>query len=470
MADFDAKPGEMHAPVKTFNKLKLTPGRIDAHTCPDSQPYALLWDTEASGLALRTTPKGVKAWHFQFRIDRKPGNLTIGSTSTWTLSDARAEARRLKVLVDQGVDPRDEKKEKATERQQRKDKQKKDALTLKELWNDYVAEHAQGWSAGHLRDHHSVMREPGLPVARMLNKKTKAGPLWALANERVVDIPPKIEGWLKKEKQSRPTLARKAYVLLKTCLSWHGIELGAVLDGKDRRNLKRAIPKPKTKDDVLEASQLAAWWQEVGKLPFVSSIFLKCLLLIGCRRNELAELRWDDVDLTWNRMTIKDKVEGSRVIPLTPYVRLLIQDLKAKGERIDAEREEARLKRARNTGSDPDAGKGDLNLVFRGIRGHGGTQDIEKPHAKACQAAGLPHITQHGLRRSFITLAEEAGVPSGAVAQICGHKPSALVERSYKRRSIDRLTEYHQKIEEFLTTEAKASIIPIVSDDIEEAN
>jgi len=442
--------------MSNTTKLRLTPARIQSALCDEGKPYSLIWDTEAAGLALRTTRAGIKAWHFQFRIDGKAGNLTIGSTSTWTLGDARAEARRLKVLVDQGIDPRDEKKEKAAERQQRKDKQNKDALTLLDLWRDYVTEHESGWSQGHLRDHHSVMREPGLPIPRMKDKRTIPGPLWALAKERVVDVPSKIESWLKSESKTRPTLARKAYVLLKTCLSWHGIELGAVLDGKDRRNLKRAIPKPKTKDDVLEASQLAAWWHEVGKLPFVSSIFLKCLLLIGCRRNELAELRWDDVDLKWNRMTIKDKVEGSRVVPLTPHVRLLIQELKAKGEKIDVEREEARLKRARNTGSEPNAGKGDLNLVFRGIRGHGGTQDIEKPHAKACQAAGLPHITQHGLRRSFITLAEEAGVPSGAVAQICGHKPSALVERSYQRRSIDKLTEYHQKIELFLVNNANA--------------
>jgi hypothetical protein len=36
-------------------------------------------------------------------------------------------------------------------------------------------------------------------------------------------------------------------------------------------------------------------------------------------------------------------------------------------------------------------------------------------------------------------LGEEAGVPAGALAQIMGHKPSALVERHYKPRSQDAL-------------------------------
>lgn len=443
------------------SKIKLTPSRIHAAACPADKADITLWDADALGLGLRLYRGGQKSWWFQFRIDGKAARIKIGDADPikgWPIGDARDEARRLRVLVDQGEDPRQERKGKAQERQAQKLKQQTEELRLKDLWNDYVSEHAQGWSAGHLRDHHSVMREPGLPIPRMKNKKTIAGPLWELANTRVVDIPPKLVVWLTNEKQARPTLARKAFILLKTCLSWHGIELGAVLDGKDRRNLKKAIPKPKTKNDVLEASQVAAWWQAVNDLPFVSSSFLKCLLLVGCRRNELASLSWGDVDMNWNRITIKDKVEGTRVVPLTHFVRWLLLDLKAKGEKVDAEREEARLKRARNTGSAPEAGKGNEELVFRGIRGHGGTQDVEKPHAKACQAAGLSRITQHGLRRSFITLAEEAGAPSGAVAQLCGHKPSALVEKSYKRRSIDKLTEYHQQIEDFILAAAQVEV------------
>ena len=49
------------------------------------------------------------------------------------------------------------------------------------------------------------------------------------------------------------------------------------------------------------------------------------LLLTGARIATLSQ--WADVDFRWQSMTIKDKVEGQRVIPLTPYVASLLVSL-----------------------------------------------------------------------------------------------------------------------------------------------
>jgi intergrase/recombinase len=53
------------------------------------------------------------------------------------------------------------------------------------------------------------------------------------------------------------------------------------------------------------------------------------------------------------------------------------------------------------------------------------------------------------------TLAEWVEAPTGLVAQIMGHKPSAIAEKHYTRRSIDFLREWHVKIEAWILTEAK---------------
>ena len=445
------------------NKIKLTPARIQAAVCPSAKADITLWDAEALGLGLRLYRGGQKSWWFQFRIDGKAARIKIGDADTkagWPIGMAREEARRLKVLVDKGEDPRAERKAKTEERDKLQDQAQKEALTLGEAWEKYVEEHENGWSKSHLRDHHAMMREPGQPTRGTRSKQTIAGPLWSLAHERLIDVPARLESWLKKESATRPTSARKAFVLLKTCMAWHGVEISEALDNKTQRRIKRALPKPQIKDDVLDASQLSAWWSEVDKLPFVSRAYLMSLLLLGCRREELAQLRWADVDLKWNRLTVNDKIEATRVIPLPSPVKALMLDLKHRGEVVDLEREGDRLKRARVTGSDEDAGVGDLELVFRGIRGHGGPSIVHKHHTRAAEAAGLPHMTQHGLRRTFITLGEEAGIPSGAVAQICGHKPSALVERSYKRRSLDKLTEYHEQLAAWILTQAGVVIEP----------
>lgn len=69
-------------------------------------------------------------------------------------------------------------------------------------------------------------------------------------------------------------------------------------------------------------------------------------------------------------------------------------------------------------------------------------------------AAGLPHTTLHGLRRSFGTLAEWVECPVGIVAQIQGHKPSAIAEKHYRVRPLDLLRLWHERIEVWMLTEA----------------
>ena len=71
--------------------------------------------------------------------------------------------------------------------------------------------------------------------------------------------------------------------------------------------------------------------------------------------------------------------------------------------------------------------------------------------------AGLPHVSLHGLRRSFATLSEWLELPVGVVAQIQGHKPSAVAEKHYKRRPIDLLRMHHEKLEAWILQQAKVT-------------
>ncbi len=80
--------------------------------------------------------------------------------------------------------------------------------------------------------------------------------------------------------------------------------------------------------------------------------------------------------------------------------------------------------------------------------------EVLKPLRKAMKAAGLPLFSLHDLRRSFGTLAEWCEVPVGVVAQIQGHKPSALAEKHYRRRPLDLLTLWHVKIESWILEQA----------------
>jgi integrase len=46
--------------------------------------------------------------------------------------------------------------------------------------------------------------------------------------------------------------------------------------------------------------------------------YLQTLLLTGARPGEVLGLRWEDVNTKWRGLTIRDKVEGERVISHSP--------------------------------------------------------------------------------------------------------------------------------------------------------
>ena len=73
--------------------------------------------------------------------------------------------------------------------------------------------------------------------------------------------------------------------------------------------------------------------------------------------------------------------------------------------------------------------------------------------------AGIPHVSIHGLRRTFSLLGEAAGAPAGAIAQVMGHKPSAIAE-GYRPRSIDALRPYLALIEAFILEKAGIAFDP----------
>ena len=160
--------------------------------------------------------------------------------------------------------------------------------------------------------------------------------------------------------------------------------------------------------------------------------YLQCLLLTGARREELAGVKWDDLDFQWKSITIKDKFEGKRTIPLAPFVESLLAALPRRNEWVF---------------SSPTAASGRLMEPRIG-------------HNKALTAAGLPALSLHGLRRSFGTLAECVECPAGVSAQIMGHKPSAIAEKHYRRRPLDLLRRWHTKIESWILEQANIDFVP----------
>lgn len=418
-------------------RKKLTADRIRKFKCQAGTPQSFLWDSEVPGLGIRATA-GAKVFVYQGRLDGKTLRVKIGDVRSWTIDSddpekpgARQEARRLQTLIDQGIDPRDEKKDRLEKAEAKRAEAQRKEHTVGDAWAAYIEAKKSKWSARHYADHIDIAKPGGEKVQR--GKGTiKAGPLASLMPIKLNDLTSaRVESWLKAEAAMRPARARLAFSLLRALIKWCDSKpeyKGMVgLDICSTRIKKDHIPRMAGKDDCLQKEQLPAWFSAVKRLSSNTiSAYLQTLLLTGARREELASLKWENVDFQWNSLTISDKVENERTIPLTPYVRALLVNLPRK-----------------NT------------FVFESpTSASGRVSEPRHAHNRALAVAGIEGLTIHGLRRSFGTLSEWVECPVGVVAQLMGHKPSAIAEKHYRRRPLDLLRMWHEKIEKWILEQA----------------
>lgn len=423
-------------------RANLTANRLALAKCEAGKQQTFFWDGKTPGLGLRVTASGAKSFIFESRLNSRTVRLTIGDTRTWTIGKAQSEATRLKALTDQGVDPRQQRRDSAASAEAARQEKQQKTLTVGEAWQNYIDIRKAKWGEHHLRNHLNMAKVGGEARTRGRRKgeaaTTQPGPLHCLLSLRLVDIDAKVvRDWLQPLAEKTPTQAAQTYRALRAFMTWCGDQPAYLhlihAEACNRRLAKDVLPRAKAKTDCLQREQLQGWFQEVKRIgnPVISA-YLQALLLTGARREEMAHLRWKNADFQWNSLTIRDKVDGERIIPLTPYLANLLSNLPRRNEWVF---------------SSPTAASGRL-------------QEPRINHNKALTAAGLPSISLHGLRRSFSSLTEWIECPVGVVAQIMGHKPSATAEKHYKVRPLDLLRMWHTKIEAWMLAQAGIAFEP----------
>ena len=407
----------------------LSPGLLERATCPDGCAFALLRDADTKGLRLRITKAGGKHWQYETRL--KGGKLFTRSLGEWsaiTIKAAQSEARDLRSQTTRGIDPREvERKaaDAAAEVAAAKDKEKAAAdvaqaaadaqsvaraITVGDLWPLYLAngrpKRREAWKPGYRADLDAMAAAGGVKKKRGTGA-TRPGPLHPLMALALVDVTEDaLQVWFEAEAATSRHQAARALMMFRGFLRW----CAARPDYRKlvNREAGRApailenLPANIKRTDALEAAQVAGWWAGVAQLGNRSaSAYLRALLLTGARREEMATLKWADVDFVWRKLTIANKVEATRTIPLSDYLAEILGQLPRVGE-----------------------------YVFASGSKSGRLTDTRASHAKALNSAGIAGLTIHGLRRSFSLLGEAAGAPAGAIAQVMGHKPSPSLSLS----------------------------------------
>jgi integrase len=410
-------------------KVAFTAGRVAGFKCPADKAQAFLWDSTAPGLGLRVTPAGKSAYIVQSRFEGQTIRVTIGSPDAWSIPQAQEKAREFQRQIDEGRDPREVKAAITAADVEKRDDTKRQTVTAGDAWTAYLAERRPHWGQRHYQDHLTKAAPGGVPGKRSaVLQPGILAPLLALPLRDLNTAT--IEAWATREAKTRPTVARLAWRLLKAFLGWcaEQTEYASAVPDKNPAKSKRAresLGRPGVKSDALMREQLPAWFAAVKGIhnPVVAA-YCQVVLLTGARPGEVLAMQREDLNTQWRGVTIRDKVEGERVIPLTPYVAHLLAALPLRNE-----------------------------WVFSGVR----SAVVAAPnelHATACKVAGLQGLTLHGLRRSFKSLTEWLEIPAGVVAQLMGHKPSATAEKHYTVRPLDLLRIHHERIEAWILEQA----------------
>lgn len=413
-------------------KIAFTAGRVSGFKCPLGKKQAFLWDATAPGLGLRATPAGKPAYVFQSVYRGKDIRITIGSPAAWSISEAQAKARELQRLIDGGKDPRDLKRdalaaqaEKQAAAAAKVEADKAAALTVGDLWPLYLAtgkpKRKDAWKPRYRADLEAMAARGGETKKRGRGL-TRPGPLYPLLALPLAGVnEDTLKSWFDREAESGKHQAARALMMFRGFLRWCATrpEYRSLTDrdaGKAPAILE-SLPPNARRTDALDSAQIAGWWAGTEQLSNrTASVYLRALLLTGARREEMAALRWQDVDFRWRKLTIADKVEMTRTIPLTPYLAQLLATLPRVGP-----------------------------YVFASTGKAGRIVDARASHDQVLEHAQVKHLTFHGLRRTFTRQARKIA-PAGVPAQIAGHAPSAVAE-GYAILSLDELRPHAECVE-----------------------
>ena len=430
------------APIDLSEAQDLNAGLIERLTCPSDKAQAFMRDTKAPGLRVRVTTAGAKSFVFEAKLNRQTIRRTIGDVRAWGIEAARTEANRLRVTLDGGTDPREVERQQDAAKAAHLAAANAQAVTVGDVWPRYLMEgkpkRREAWKPRYRADLEAMAGAGGVKKKRG-EGNTRPGPLYPLLALPLAGVnEDSLKSWYDRESVAGRHQAARALMMFRGFLRWCSSkpEYRAMTDRDAGRAAAILDELPSTSEnkrtDCIEAAQLPGWFAGANKLGNRTiATYLKGLLLTGARREELAAIKWADVDFTWSRLTLADKVDKTRVIPLTPY---MAQQL-------------ATLPRVTLKDGTPNP------YVFASNAKGGRITEPRASHAKVMLDAGIATLTIHGLRRSFSLLGEAAGAPAGAIAQVMGHKPSATAE-GYRPRSVDALRPYLAQIETHILEQA----------------
>lgn len=334
---------------------------------PPTVNHKIHYDSEIPGFGLRVTRAGTKSFILNYHIYKRERRFTIGQFPAWTAAAARDKAKELRRLVDQGIDPLEERIE------------RREAPTVADLWIEYESVH--------------------LPKLALRSQKDQQG-MWTnyilpeLSSVAVRDLSSRQTDRLHANiTEKTPTRANRVLEVLRTALNL------AIRWGWIEKNPADGFPRnaEHSRERYLSQDEYELIFAALEKMPNQKAAnAIRLIVLTGARRGEVLGLEWSEVDLErgiWNRPPHKSKDRKAKRIPFSNEALVLL-----------------------NTMHD----EADSNFLFPTSKGTP-MPDLNRPWRWLKEATGLTDIRIHDLRHSFASVLVSSGKTLETIGKLLGH-------------------------------------------------
>jgi integrase len=392
-------------------KLKLTDALVKRLPTP-ARGNAITYDAEVAGLGARVTAAGARSFVLNYRTrSGRERRYTIGACGDWSATDARAEARRLRYLVDQGGDPLADLEA------------ERSAPTVADLCDRFEAEvlprrrpgtavHYRGLLKNYIRPHFGMHRQ--LTAVTFADIDSLHRSVTAAAG---------------------PFAANRAVGLVARMFALATTRWGMCTTNPCRGIEKNAEP---SRHRYLSGDELARLTGALAKYhDRQAADVIRILLLTGCRKGEALSMRFADVDLTtgtWSKPAASTKQKRDHVVPLSAPVRQLLAEIR---------------------GRQPDG-----EFVFPSARAAEHRVNLKGAWKAICKAAGIVGLRPHDLRHSFASQLASGGASLPLIGALLGHTNAATTSK-YAHMFSDPQRAAVEKVGAIIAGNTIATVVPI---------
>jgi len=387
--------------------LKINKRFVDAATS-DGKQQTIYWDSELKGFGLRVTPTR-KTYVAQSRVAGKTVRITIGLHGPLTPEQARNEAKRRLGEMATGININSVARN-----------AKLKGVTLVEAYQEYIK--SRTLTENTLKDYAKAMR---LGFPDWHNK-----PIQGISRDLIEN---RFNALSKKSLAQANQIFRFLRALLNFAKEKYTSEDGEPLipsNPCDRLTTLKKWHRINRRTNYLETNQLKPWFEALHIYAESGNDTIKdyCtfILLTGCREQEAARLKWEDVDLC--NQTVTFQQTKNHKIHVLPCGKWLTQILT--------------IRKSNATSS---------SYVFPANNKYGHLKYHRKNIAAISERSGIG-FTLHDLRRTFASIVNHQlgrSFSMYTIKKLLNHSDGDVTS-GYIQCGIDDLREPMQLIENFV--------------------